>query len=387
MTKELRDLLAKIETAKQEVRTMLTDGKVDDAEKRMEDVKTMQRQAELQKSLDESDEPEGKPLNDSGKNDVKDVEAAYRSIFLRSLRGERVSNADRSVVREYHAAMHEGGVPADPAGNASLVVPQDIQTRINEIQRQLNPLSQYVSVETVNTLSGSRVLEADNAMVPLAVVAEMRQIQPIDNPQFTPVQYSLVKRAGILPITNELIADNDQNLINYVSNWIARKVVVTHNTLITALWNLMVPVPLADLDAIKNVKNVTLDPALLAGSIIVTNQDGYNWLDTQVDGNGRYLLQDDITQPGRKMLFGLPVAVVSNRYLPSAGGPPANAAPILIGNTKQLTVLFTRGRYELASTNVGGTAFQLDTTDLRVITRDDCVAWDTAAAVMGSLAI
>jgi len=97
-------------------------------------------------------------------------------------------------------------------------------------------------------------------------------------------------------------------------------------------------------------------------------------------------LQDDITLPGRKLLYGMPVAVVSNRYLPSVVGPPA-LAPMFIGNLKQYAVLFTRGRYELATTNVGGTAFVNDTTDLRVITRDDCVLWDTAAAVYGQLAI
>jgi hypothetical protein len=52
----------------------------------------------------------------------------------------------------------------------------------------------------VNTLSGSRVLEKDEDMVPFAVVDEYGEIQEIDNPKFTPVTYKLIKRAGFLPL-------------------------------------------------------------------------------------------------------------------------------------------------------------------------------------------
>ena len=68
--------------------------------------------------------------------------------------------------------MHEGGVTTDPDGDTGIIVPQDIQTRINELMRTLNDLSQYIRVERVNTLSGSRVLEKDEDMVPFAVVDE-----------------------------------------------------------------------------------------------------------------------------------------------------------------------------------------------------------------------
>lgn len=118
----------------------------------------------------------------------------------------------------------------------------------------------------------------------------------------------------------------------------------------------------------------------------MTNQDGYNWLDSQQDANGRFLLQDDITQPGRKLLFGRPVVVCSNRYLPSITGT-TNKAPIFIGNLEELIVLFTRRFFELAATKEGGDAFKRDTTDLRTIMRDDIKFWDTGAAVYGQLAL
>lgn len=387
MTKEMRALLQSLEDHKAKVRALLAEDKVKEAEEMMEEVRALQKKIDLQKEIEaledaDFDLDEGQVVNASVD---KDLNEEYKRVFLKGLRRQRITAEDRSIIREYNhsirAVMHEGGAVGIPDGDTSLIVPQDIQTKINEIQRQLNDLSQYITVETVNTLSGSRVLEADNVMTPFQVVEEFGEIGEIDNPKFRPVTYKLVKRAGYLPITNELLADTDQNILNYVANWIARKHVVTKNLLIVDLLTSLTPVALSDIDAIKKVLNVDLDPAISLNATIITNQDGYHWLDTQKDQDGRYLLTDDITQPGRKLFKGRPVAVISNQHLPTVN----DKAPIFIGNGKQFAVLFTRGVYELASTTEGGDAWRRDTTELRTITRDDLVEWDTEAMVYGEL--
>lgn len=391
MSKELREMLQALEDKKAQVRALLGEDKVIDAENAMVEVRALQKKVNMQMELESADDPalgDKEPVNSRIDGQLEDE---YRRVFLRGLRRQKISADDRAVISEYNrsiqaAVMHEGGAAGIPLGDSSLVVPTDVETRINELMRSLDDLSRYIRVEYVNTLSGSRVLELDGAMTPFAPVAEYGQVQETDNPQFTIVQYQLVKRAGYLPLTSDLLADSDQNILQYVENWIAKKYVVTKNTLITALLAGMAPVPLDDIDAVKATINVTLDPAISQSATILTNQDGYNWLDTQVDGNGRYLLKDDITEPGRKLLLGKPVGVISNRYLASAAGPPA-LAPMFIGNGQQLAVLFSRGKYELAATTEGGDAWRRDTTELRTITRDDVVLWDASAAVSGQLAI
>ncbi len=252
--------------------------------------------------------------------------------------------------------------------------------------RTMNDLSVHVRSERVNALSGSRVLEKDEDMVPFQVVDEYGEIQEIDNPKFTPVSYKLIKRAGYLPITNELLRDTDQNILAYITGWIAKKYVVTKNGLILSVLNSLSSKDLKDINAIKKVLNVDLDPAFSLSSSIITNQDGFHWLDEQEDINGRPLLQEDITQPGKKIFKGRPIIVVANRTLPSTGTTTVKA-PFIVGNFKELMVLFNRGTYELASTNIGGDAWRRDTTELRTITRDDCVKWDETAAVFGKLTI
>lgn len=395
LSKELRELLARLDQAKTEVRSLMSEDKIEDAEKRMEEVRSLQKKIDLQKSLEEvesGEHREGNPLGDptpGQPKELRQLEEEYTRVFLKGVRRRSITSEERSVIAEYEkrAVMNEGGTnPAIPDGDSTLIVPQDIQTRINTIMRALNDLSQYVSVEGVNTLSGSRVLEADNTMTPFALVDEYGTLAEHDNPKFVSVSYSVKKRGGILPLTNELLADSDQNVMGYVTRWIAKKAVVTRNTLVTDLLKTMTPQAVADLKAIKKIFNVTLDPAISQNAIVLTNQDGYDWLDQLTDANGRDLLRDDISQPGRKTLYGRPVAISSNRYLSSIAGTP-NKAPIFIGNMKELVVLFSRNFYELASTKEGGNAWLRDTTDLRTIMRDDIKFWDDKAAVYGQLSL
>lgn len=389
MSKKLRELLQALETEKAKVRSLLAENKVLDAEKVMEEVRSLQKAVALQQELEALEEQtldDATPIDHNHNRTDTELEAEYKRVFLKGLRRQRITADDHSIISEYRAAMHEGAVTTDPDGDTGIIVPQDIQTRINELMRTLNDLSQYIRVETVNTLSGSRVLEKDEDMVPFAVVDEYGEIQEIDNPKFTPVTYKLIKRAGFLPLTNELLKDTDQNILSYVTNWIAKKHVVTKNSLIIAVLNSLNKKGLTDIKAIKKVLNVDLDPAISLSSTIITNQDGFQWLDEQEDGNNRPLLQDDITQPGKKLFKGRPIVVVANRTLPSTGTTTVKA-PFIVGNFKELMVLFTRGVYELASTNIGGDAWRRDSTELRTITRDDCVKWDTESAVFGQLTI
>lgn len=389
MSKELRELLQNLEEKKAKVRSFLAEDKVAEAEDLMEEVRALQKKLAMQQELEAAESynlDDATPLNSNNTPSDNELEAEYKRVFLKGLRRQRITADDHSIINQYQAAVHEGGVSTDPDGDLGIIVPTDVQTRINELMRSMNDLSKYVRTEKVNTLSGSRVLEKDEDMVPFAVVDEYGEIQEIDNPKFTPVTYNLIKRAGFLPITNELLRDTDQNILAYITRWIAKKHVVTKNSLILSVLNSLSTKDLADIKAIKKVLNVTLDPAISLSSTIITNQDGFQWLDEQEDGNNRPLLQDDITQPGKKLFKGRPIAVVSNRVLPSTGTTTVKA-PFVVGNFKELMVLFNRGVYELASTTTGGDAWRRDTTELRTITRDDCVKWDSSAAVFGKLTI
>lgn len=375
--KKLRELLHELEVVRTEIRTLIGENKTKEAEERMAEVRDLQKRIDLLREIETEETRAGVEVGHGGHDDP---EAEYRTTFVKALRGKRLTSDEVDLLEQ--RAMTQG-VPAD----GGYLVPQDIQTKIKELIRQRVDLSQLVNVEPVTTLSGSRVVELEQTITPLTVITEATDLGDLGNPKFKNVPYSVVARGGILPISNTLLQDSDQNILNYVSKWIAKKATVTTNGLILAKLNTLDKVPLADTDDIKNVINIDLDPNLALGAVVLTNQDGFNYLDTLKDQEDRYLLQPDITKAGQKLLFGLPVVVVSNKELPSVVDDTVTKAPCIIGNLVELITIFDRETFEIKATDVGGLAFARNTTDVRVIQRQDVQLIDDAAAVFGQITV
>lgn len=172
--------------------------------------------------------------------------------------------------------------------------------------------------------------------------------------------------------------------MNYIAQWIARKSIVTSNSLINAIMVAITPTLFADYKAIKKAYNITLDPMLSNGAVIVTNQDGYQYLDTLEDGNGKPLMQPSITDPTVMIFGGKVVKKFSNSTLPTTG-TTTKLAPMYVGNFKEAIHYFEKGSYQIDATNVGGTSFQKNQTQIRVIEREDVVAVDTGALIHGTI--
>jgi len=123
----------------------------------------------------------------------------------------------------------DSGTPA----NGGLLIPQDIQTRINEYKRSLPQLETLINVIPVSTNGGSRVFEKIATMTPLVNVTDLTVDLPdMGNPTFENITYAIKDYAGYMPVANDLLDDSDQNIVDYLTQWIARKSVVTRNTLI-----------------------------------------------------------------------------------------------------------------------------------------------------------
>lgn len=70
-------------------------------------------------------------------------------------------------------------------------------------------------------------------------------------------------------------------------------------------------------DAIKDILNVAIDPAY--NVTIVATASFFNILDKLKDNNNQYILQQDITSPSGKSLFGRKVEVISDKLLGEQG--------------------------------------------------------------------
>lgn len=382
--RELRQLMAEKQTR---IQNLLADNRIDEAESATEELKAIRREFDIVQTMNDV-VPAAAPFGGvPQQEEAKDVDTTH--VFAQLLRNRHDSLSDTELSFAKSMAVRNAANMNEGAGEAGgFIVPTDEQTKINELKRALNPLSALVRVENVNTMSGTRVLEKASDMTPFASVAELAAISEIDGPKFTQVKYAIKKFAGILPISEELLADSDQNLLAYVNGWLAKKSVATENAQILAVLKTLTKAPLTNLDGIKDLLNVTLDPTISLMSSVLTNQDGFNFLDKQKDTDGRYLLQPNPLDSTQKLLFGKPVTVVSNKVLPTdTSVASAKKAPVIIGSFTDAVVLFDRQATTLTGTSVGGDAWKRDSYDVKAVTRIDVQKFDDKAVVFGELTI
>jgi HK97 family phage major capsid protein len=269
----------------------------------------------------------------------------------------------------------------DGAGHAGLTIPKDIQTTIHTLVRQFNSLQQYVNVEQVSTTSGSRVYEKWSDITALAEIDEEgATIGANDDPQLTTIKYLIKRYAGISTITNSLLKDTAENIIAWLSNWIAKKVVVTRNVkIIEAIDTLPTKPTLAKWDDIIDLE-AKVDPAIKPTSMFLTNTSGFTALKKVKDAMGNYLMERDVKSPTGYVIDDFPVKEVADRWLPNKGA----ARPLYFGDLKQAVTLFDRENMSLLATNIGAGAFETDTTKIRVIDRFDVRTVDSEAFVPAS---
>lgn len=311
-------------------------------------------------------ENEQKPLNDSEKS-IKDK---FVSDFKAMVKG------DRKVMNLIDSST-------DAGGNAiGLTIPQDIQTAIHTLVRKFDSLEQYVNVEKVTTQSGSRVYEKWSDIKPLANLDdENTEIGDNDDPKLSLVKYLIKRYAGITTMTNSLLKDTAENILAWLSGWIAKKVVVTRNNAILAVMQTAPKKPtIAKFDDVKDLVLNTVDPAIQATSMFITNQSGFTVLSKVKDATGQYLIQPNVTNPEIKQIEGKTVIVIADRWLPDV----SSSHPLYFGDLKQAVTLFDREQMSLLTTNIGGGAFEKDQTKIRVIDRFDVEATDVEAVAAGS---
>ncbi|MBT0938925.1 phage major capsid protein [Streptococcus lutetiensis] len=269
----------------------------------------------------------------------------------------------------------------DGAGHAGLTIPKDIQTTIHLLVRQYDSLQEYVNVESVTTASGSRVYEKWADITALAEIDEEgAKIGDNDDPKLTTIKYLIKRYAGITTVTNSLLKDTAENIIAWLSNWIAKKVVVTRNTkIIEAIDKLPTKPTLAKWDDIIDLE-AKVDPAIKPTSMFLTNTSGFTALKKVKNAMGDYLMERDVKSPTGYSIDGFPVKEVADRWLPNK----STARPLYFGDLKQAVTLFDRENMSLLATNIGAGAFETDTTKIRVIDRFDVVTVDNEAFVPAS---
>lgn len=262
--------------------------------------------------------------------------------------------------------------------NGGYLVPEDVRTAINEYRRSFVSLKDHVDVRSVVVPSGSEVYEKTSQLTGLTNITELGEIQEMNAEVFERITYKVKDFGGILPVSRFLLQDSPENLLAYLGKWFMKKQVVTENKEIIAVLKTLTKKAITKVDEIKEAFNVTLDPIFLDNTKVLTNQSGFNILDSLKDKNGNYLLQPVVTDPTKRTLFGKEVIVLSDTHLPNEA---ANKFPLYVGDLKEAVRVYELNELEIKSTDVGGKSFTRNSYDTRLITRFDVKAVDKEAVV------
>lgn len=407
MNKKARELMKQINDKKNAIRGLQGQGKTQEMKDQMNELRQMQEEFEMMMELDE-DEKEGieNQIKDGEEREVsgekkkytkKQIAKAFVNQIVCGLRKTKMTEEDREIMTSVQDAMSEG---SDEDGG--FTVPSDIQTDIHELRRTSDDLEQYVNREPVTTKDGSRVFEIDADATPWKDVEEGAEFQEEATPQFRKIVYKITKKGGILKVTRELLKDSAENVLGSLNKWIAKKSRATRNAAILKVMNEITKgkeIAVSDCDDLKDIFNTVLDPAIADGSIVITNQNGFNYLDKLKDKDGNYIMQPDVTDKTKMLLFGTyPIKKISNKVLKSeavkkgGGGDDKDTIvsykhPIFIGDTKEAVTLFDREKISIEISTEAGDLWNKDQTGIKVRDRFDVQAVDTEAIVKGEISV
>ena len=190
-----------------------------------------------------------------------------------------------------------------------------VTTPLREVKTVLD-LKQFATIHKATKGTGKYPI-LKRATSKMASVAELEKNPALAKPEFENVPWEVTTYRGAIPVSQESIDDADVDLLGLVSEAAEQIKVNTTNDAIATVLKSFEAKTAADLDAIKEILNVNLDPAYNVSFVV--SQSFYQKLDTLKDKNGRYLLQDSIVSASGKVFLGHPVFVVSDEAFGSAG--------------------------------------------------------------------
>lgn len=216
------------------------------------------------------------------------------------------------------------------------LIPEEL-LKPQEVPEDIVNLANLVNVVKVNSGAGKYpVIKKSGSK--MNSVEELAKNPELAKPTITEVPYDIETYRGYIPVSQEVIDDADYNVTELIAAEINDQELNTKNAAIAAVLKTATAKSVVGLDGIKSVFNKDIKKVYNTKAIISSSL--YNALDTMKDGNGRYLLQDDITAASGKKLLGKEVVVLDDDMI----GEEDSDLVGFIGDPKAAVTLFDRKR-------------------------------------------
>ncbi|MBQ9298677.1 MAG: phage major capsid protein [Clostridia bacterium] len=386
MNKKMRELLNKIAQKRMMAKGFMEEGENKDLEKAaalMDEADELQKEYDLEARMYEAEKEDNTPSEEEvAEKKAKEKEETATSKFAKGV---------RAIITKDFSGNSEG-IGAD----GGYTVPEEIETKVQRLRETQESLIDLVSVKVVKTNKGSETYKTRGQYTGFSSIGEGGKLPKKSGLGFSRINYVINKYGGYMPVTNELVEDSDEDIEAMLVEWLANESRVTRNNLVKTIITSKAAIDLEDLDGIKKALNVTLSK-FKNSAVIVTNNDGVQYLDTLKDKNDRPLLNPDPTAPTQLRLRCGTTTVAVKEYDNETIPTVSNKIPFYIGDFKEGIKFFDRKQLSLLASNVasvqGATAkdslnaFEEDLLLIRGIEREDIQTRDAQAFVNGYIEI
>ncbi|MCL9634652.1 phage major capsid protein [Bacillus zanthoxyli] len=214
------------------------------------------------------------------------------------------------------------------------LIPEELLAPKKELVDTVD-LTQYVRTVPVNRGSGKYpIIKKSNGK--MISVAELAKNPELAKPTFVEVNYDIETYRGYIPVSQEAIDDADYDVAGLIAEDIKDQDLNTKNAQIAAIFKSATAKAVQGLDGIVTLLNTGFKQVYTVKFYVSSSL--FNELDLLKDGNGRYLLQDDITVASGKRIKGREVVVLDDDMIGAAEGDLVG----FVGDAKEFCTLFNR---------------------------------------------
>ncbi|EOA0780957.1 phage major capsid protein [Listeria monocytogenes] len=300
------ELTRALEEAKTEEEVSTVEKSVDELESEKEKLEKERDELtakieELEKELEEA----------NGETTSDDVEKGEGEERMGKYKDKEVRSAVNTFIRT--KGQTRAGLVSTDAG---VIIPEEIIYSPEKEVKTVTNLAELVSKTKVSTASGKYPI-LKRATARLNSVPELEANPQLAKPEFEQINWEVVTYRGAIPISQESIDDAAVDLVSIVSENAQEQKINTTNYAISEVLKTFTAKAVTDTDDIKQILNVTLDPAYERNAVV--SQSFLQWVDTLKDSDGQYILHRDITSPSGTSLFGIKLEVVNDELLGLAG--------------------------------------------------------------------
>lgn len=335
---------------------------------------------ELEKLCDEFEKLPGEVERQAVKVDNKaNIRKAVNAFLHKGWKG--MDESERGMLKAVNATDTPGQVET-VANRGGVLVPVEVADFVATMSTGVYRLRTRVSEYFANTLSGKIPL-ANNPTSGLVQLFDELPASGIAKGQITfgVVDWQVKDYGLIIPVSNDLLADASADVFGVIAEQFFRAQVITENAMILAAID-----GNGAAEAVTSWKDIlkalnTTAPVGSVDKVVITNSDGYNYLDTLTDDMGHPILTQALVDNPRRMFRGYEVIQLPNAILPNTDA----AMPFYVGSLRDAVYLIERKGLEISYNPWSDSAYSKNAVDVRVTCRLD--AKTKFASAMKKLAL